>query len=40
VKFGVRGTGSSCSVLEKIGVDLSYFDWFMLFTKHLACGFF
>jgi hypothetical protein len=26
VKFGVRGTGSSWSVLEKVGVNLRYFD--------------
>jgi hypothetical protein len=36
VKFGVRGTGSSRSVLEKFGVDLSYFDWFGHFTEHLV----
>jgi hypothetical protein len=40
VKFGVRGTGGIWSVVEKIGVDLSYFDWFVHFTEHLACKFF
>ena len=37
VKFGERVTGSSMSVLEKVGVDLSYFDWFGHFTEHVAC---
>jgi hypothetical protein len=35
VKIGARGTGSSWSVLEKVGVDLSYFDWFGHFTEHV-----
>jgi hypothetical protein len=39
VKFGVRGADSSYSVLEKVRVDLSYFDWFGNFTEHVACGF-
>jgi hypothetical protein len=38
MKFGVRGTGCSWSVLEKVGVDLSYFDWFGHFTEHLVRG--
>jgi hypothetical protein len=37
VKFGERVTSSSMSVLEKVGVDLSYFDWFGHFTEHVAC---
>jgi hypothetical protein len=37
VKIGVLDTGSSWSVLEKVGVDLSDFDWFGHFTEHLAC---
>jgi hypothetical protein len=39
VKFGERVTGSGRRVLEKIGVDLSNFDWFGYFTKHVVCGF-
>jgi hypothetical protein len=38
VKFGVWGTGSGLSVLEKVGVDLSYFYWFGHFTEHMVCG--
>jgi hypothetical protein len=37
VKFDVVGTGSSWSVLETVGVDLSLFGRFMHFTEHLAC---
>jgi hypothetical protein len=36
MKFGMKGTGSSWSVLEKIGVNLSHFDWFGQFTEHLV----
>jgi hypothetical protein len=36
VKFDVRCTGSSWSVLEKVGVDLSYFGWFGHFTEHVV----
>jgi hypothetical protein len=37
LKFGVRVIGSSRSVLEKVGVDLSYFDWLVHFIEHVAC---
>jgi hypothetical protein len=36
VKIGMGGTGSSWIVLKKVGVDLSYFDWFGYFTEHLV----
>jgi hypothetical protein len=36
VKFGKSVTGSGSSVLEKVGVDLRYFDWFWAF--HRATG--
>jgi hypothetical protein len=36
VKFGMRDTGSSWSVLEKVGDNLSYFYWFENFTEHLV----
>jgi hypothetical protein len=36
VKIGVRGIGSSWSVLEKVGVVWSYFDWFGHFTEHVV----
>jgi hypothetical protein len=39
MKFGMRGTGSSWSVLEKVGFNLSLFDWFMHFIEHMACEF-
>jgi hypothetical protein len=39
MKFGVTVSSSSWSVLEKVGVDLSYFDWFGHFTEHVACEF-
>jgi hypothetical protein len=39
VKFSERVTESSWRVLEKVGVDLSYFDWFGHFTEHIVCGF-
>jgi hypothetical protein len=36
VKFSVRGTGSSWSVLENVGIDLSYYVWFGHLTEHLV----
>jgi hypothetical protein len=39
VKFGESVTGSGRSVLEKVGVNLIYFDWFGHFIEHLAAGF-
>jgi hypothetical protein len=36
VKFDIGGTGSSWSVLEKVGVDLSLFEWFRHSTEHLG----
>jgi hypothetical protein len=38
VNFGESITGSGRSVLEKVGVNLSNFDWFGHFTEHVACG--
>jgi hypothetical protein len=37
VNFGKSVSGSVMRVLEKVGVNLSYFDWFGHFTEHLAC---